>query len=146
MDRMLLAAVLIGAAVAIAVTIGNRRGASRGGGGVQQPTSEPTFAVPSDLDRALFVEPHRPWLVVAFTSATCSTCASVVERMGPLASDQVAVQEVEVTSHPDLHERYGVDAVPLVVVADAEGVVRAHAFGPQTTAGLWSLVADARTG
>ncbi len=152
MERLLLAVVLIGVAVAIAVTISRRREATRGpaagsgsgsGGG---QAGEPTFSVPSALDRSLFDDPQRAWLVVAFTSLTCSTCASVVERMGPLESDQVAVQEVEVTRRRDLHERYGVDAVPLVVVADAEGLVRAHAFGPQTTAGLWSMVAGAREG
>lgn len=137
MERLIVAAALVAVAVVVALALQRRRKAD-------PEAQAPRFSTPDRLDRADFHRPDADWLVVAFTSATCSTCASVVQRMGPLASDQVAIQEVEVTERPDLHQRYDVDAVPLVVVADAAGSVRAHAFGPQTTAGLWSLVADAR--
>jgi hypothetical protein len=43
-----------------------------------------------------------------------------------------------------LHDRYGIDAVPTVVVADHEGVVRASFLGQPTAAELWSALAGLR--
>jgi hypothetical protein len=51
----------------------------------------------------------------------------------------------EVAARPDVHRQYHIDAVPLVVVADAEGVVRAGFLGPVTATDLWAAVAEART-
>jgi len=69
-----------------------------------------------------------------------------VDKAGPLASDEVAVAEIEVGARPDLHERYGIEAVPTLVIADAEGAVRGSFVGPPTTAELWARVAEARDG
>lgn len=135
MERLVLAAVLVVAAVAIAVLIQRRRPSA---------ASAPTFHVPEQLDRSDFDRPAAPWLVVAFTAATCDTCAGIVQKIGALESDAVAVQEVEVSARGDLHRRYGVDAVPLVVVADAAGTVRRHFFGPVPTSELWAAVAETR--
>jgi len=56
----------------------------------------------------------------------------------------VAVQEVEVRRDRGLHQRYEIDAVPLVVVADRTGAVRAHHLGPTTAADLWGTLAELR--
>jgi hypothetical protein len=61
-----------------------------------------------------------------------------------LACDDVAVEEAEVTARRDLHDRYGIDAVPTLVVADADGVVRASFVGPVTATDLWAAVAEVR--
>ena len=61
-----------------------------------------------------------------------------------LASAEVAVDDVPFQTRRDLHDRYRIDAVPTVVVADSDGVVRAHHVGPCTAADLWAAVADAR--
>ena len=61
-----------------------------------------------------------------------------------LASDDVVVQEVEVAGRRDLHDRYGIDAVPTILLADREGVVRASFVGPPTATDLWAAVAEAR--
>ena len=45
---------------------------------------------------------------------------------------------------PDLHERYAIDAVPCIVVADEAGVVRASFIGVPTATDLWAAVAEAR--
>ena len=99
------------------------------------------------LDRADFVRPEAPWLVVVFTSATCQTCGGVWEKAVPLDAGPegpVAVQRVEVTAEPELHRRYGIDAVPLVLIADPAGIVRSHFLGPVTATDLWAAVAEAR--
>ncbi|MEO7427808.1 MAG: hypothetical protein ABIY48_00345, partial [Acidimicrobiales bacterium] len=91
-----------------------------------------------------FPRPDAAWLVVVFTSATCNTCAGVWERAQPLESEAVAISEAELTAARDLHDRYGIEAVPTTVVVDVEGVVRASFLGPVTATDLWAAVAEAR--
>jgi hypothetical protein len=43
-----------------------------------------------------------------------------------------------------LHERYHIEAVPTLVIADREGVVRASFMGPMTATDLWAACAEAR--
>jgi hypothetical protein len=100
--------------------------------------------VPTALNREDFSNPARPWLVVVFTSASCSTCEETWMRAQHLDAEAVAVQEVEVGRDGDLHERYGIDAVPTTVIADGDGVVRGSFLGPVTTTHLWAKVAELR--
>ena len=102
------------------------------------------YAVPGQVARRDFDRPDAPWLVAVFTSATCSSCRGVWERAQPLASDAVAVQELEHVRDRALHDRYGIDAVPTALVVDAEGVVVASYVGPVTATDLWAAVAEAR--
>ncbi len=135
MERLVLAAVVVAVAAVVAVLVQRRR---------PEPPTQARWPVPTQLDRGDFRHPDTPWLVAVFTSATCDACAQVVTAAGALASNQVAVDEVEVKARPDVHKRYRIEAVPLVVVADHEGVVRASAVGPTTTSALWEAVAEAR--
>ena len=119
-------------------------------GGVVQRRQRPDapvrtgYAVPAQLDRADFARPDAPWLVAVFTSATCHTCAGVWDRARPLESDAVVVQEVEYVAERTLHDRYGIEAVPLAFVVDGAGVVQASFLGPVTATDLWAAVAEAR--
>ena len=125
-------------AVAVAVAFVLRR---------QRPQPAPTnvgYTLPAQVDRADFDRPDAPWLVAVFTSATCSSCAEVWEKARLLASDDVATQQLEVTATRPLHQRYRVNAVPSIVVADAGGVVRATFVGPVTATDLWASVAELR--
>ncbi|MGI9603924.1 MAG: hypothetical protein ACR2QE_18725 [Acidimicrobiales bacterium] len=102
------------------------------------------YSIPDQLDRSDFDRPDAPWLIAVFSSATCATCAETWDKARHLESDNVAVQEIEVSAHPDLHDRYAIDAVPLVVVVDHAGVRQASFLGPPKTADLWAAVADLR--
>jgi hypothetical protein len=102
------------------------------------------WSVPAQVARADFARPEAPWLVAVFTSSTCSSCAGVWQRAEPLASEAVAVQELEHTRDRALHERYAIDAVPATLVVDAVGVVVASFIGPVTATDLWAAVAEAR--
>lgn len=135
MERLLVAGVLLVGAVAMALVL-RRRGSN-------EPVRT-SWAVPTWVDRADFASAATPWLVVVFTSATCRSCRDTVDKARPLESDDVAVREVEVAARPDLHQRYGIEAVPTVVIADAEGAVRGSIIGPPTAAELWARVAEAR--
>lgn len=135
--QLALAAALVVLAVGLAQVLRRRRGSD--------PPSQPrSFDVPAQLDRSDFARPDAPWLVVVFSSATCQTCADVTAKAQVLGCRDVAVQEVEFSTDRPLHERYRIDAVPTVVVADDAGVVRASFLGPMSATDLWAAVAEAR--
>jgi len=130
---VLVAAVAIGAALLI-----QRRTH------VDAPTQPESYEVPAMLDRADFDRPDAPWLVVVFSSSTCLSCQDAWQKVQLLESDEVAVQDVEVAEHKTLHQRYGIDAVPMIVVADDDGVTRASFVGVPTAADLWAALAELR--
>jgi hypothetical protein len=104
------------------------------------------FTVPSQVDRTDFGTPEEEWLIVVFTSATCPVCADVAAKAEALASRHVAVRIADYSSDRSVHDRYSIDAVPAVVIADTSGVVRHHFLGPVTATDLWAAVADVRDG
>jgi hypothetical protein len=120
-----LVAVALGAAALVVAWLINRR----------KPKGTPMTSahrVPDRIDRGDFAHPEAPVLVAVFTSATCASCAAMVATARELASDAVAVDEVEVGARGDAHRRYEIDAVPILVVADRDGVVRASFAGAVT--------------
>ncbi len=135
MDRLIVATLVVAAATAVAVAVQRRRPDAPTQGG---------WPMPGQVDRADFASPDAPWLVAVFTSATCDSCADVLAKAEPLRGPAVAVIDVEVGRDAELHRRYGIEAVPSLVVADAEGVVRASFVGPPAAGELWSTVAELR--
>ncbi|HEV7886006.1 MAG TPA: hypothetical protein VGO92_00490 [Acidimicrobiales bacterium] len=135
MERLLLAAALVVVASAVAAVLRRRRPA---------PPTQARYQVPTQLDRADFAGGDRPWLVAVFTSQTCESCERVLAKVDVLAGPAVAVQDVSFQDRKDLHERYSIEAVPCIVVADEDGVVRASFIGVPTATDLWAAVAEAR--
>ena len=135
--QALIAVVIAVVAVVVAVVIQRRTR-------VDAPTQPESFEVPAMLDRDDFDRPTAPWLVAVFSSSTCLACQDAWEKAQLLESDEVVVQEIEVSAHKDLHERYSIDAVPMIVVVDDEGVTRASFIGVPTAADLWAALADLR--
>ncbi|MBV8949838.1 MAG: thioredoxin family protein [Actinobacteria bacterium] len=133
--RLVVAAVLLGAAVAIAWWLNRRRPA---------PPPRDTYPLPRQLDRTDFVRADAPWLVVLFSSATCDSCARMAPKVRVLESADVAVDEVEYNARADLHERYAISGVPMVLLVDGEGVVRNGFVGPASATDLWAAVAEMR--
>ena len=127
---------LAAVAVGVAAALQRRR--------VDVPTQPRSWEAPAQLDRDDFDRPEAPWLVCVFSSATCSTCADVVTKAHVLASADVAVQDVEAERDKALHDRYGIEAVPIVAIADAEGVVRESFVGPVSSTHLWAALAELR--
>ncbi|MEY2995508.1 MAG: hypothetical protein RLZZ39_333 [Actinomycetota bacterium] len=126
------------AVVAVVALVARRRQAA------DVPTQR-SWTVPSQLDPADFPASRgESWTVVVFTSSSCHVCADVAAKALVLASSEVSVYEVEYTSRRELHTKYGIDAVPTLLVADREGVVRHHSLGPVTATDLWAAVARVR--
>ncbi|MFN2505644.1 MAG: hypothetical protein ABR540_15670 [Acidimicrobiales bacterium] len=136
-ERVVVAVAVVVVAAVIAVLVERRRPA---------PPTQSTWSVPAQLDRQDFDGPETPWLVALFTSAGCESCDRARAKAAVLASDDVVVQEVEVSARRDLHQRYAIEAVPLIIVADDEGVVQASFVGPPSATDLWAAVAEAREG
>ena len=98
------------------------------------------------LDRLDFPRPDAPWLFVLFSSQTCDSCAPMAARVAALDSDTVATVEVEASADKELHRRYRIEGVPMVVLADADGVVRAGFVGSVDAWELEEALATARGG
>lgn len=136
MERVAVALVIVAVVGAIAVVVRRRR--------VPDVPTQRRFETPTQLDRADFGGVDTPWLVAVFSSATCDVCRSVVDKAQVLASNDVAVVEVEYGTERALHQRYSIDAVPTTVIADARGVAVASFLGPMTATDLWAAMAEAR--
>ena len=135
MDRLLVLVVVAAAAATLAYLVQRRR---------PDAPIRTGWTVPEQLDRRDFARPDAPWLVAVFTSASCDSCAAVVDVAVPLASAAVVVDVVEVDERPEVHERYAVDAVPMVLLVDTLGVVRDHHLGPVSATHLWGSLAELR--
>ena len=136
MDRLLVLAVVGAVAGVLAVLLQRWRP----GGPVATG-----WSVPGHLDRADFAKPDVPWLVAVFSSTDCATCASMVSEAHSLASALVVVQEVPAESAGDLHDRYRIDVVPMLVVADEDGLVSGHHLGPSAPGELQAVLEGARS-
>jgi hypothetical protein len=135
MIRVVIVAVVVVVAFAVALLAQRRapRSPARSGQGI-----------PDQLDRADFANPNAPWLITVFTSATCDVCADTWQKASVLESPDVAVQQIEYQSDRALHDRYAIEAVPLVLVVDDHGVVHNSFVGPVSATHLWAAVAEAR--
>lgn len=136
MNTTLLVAVVVAAIAVLAAQLLKKR--------KPEPPTQTAWAVPTQLDRNDFARPQAPWLVVAFTSTTCDACAATAAKCGVLASDFVSVQIVDYQTDKELHKRYGIDAVPTVVIADQLGVVQRDFVGPPNATDLWGAMAEVR--
>jgi hypothetical protein len=136
MTRLLIAAAIVAVAAGIAF-------AARRRGTTDAPTQR-RYNVPEQLDRADFDRPAASWLVAVFTSDTCDKCSDVAAKAVVLASDEVVVQNLDFVGRRDLHDRYRIDAVPTLVIADADGVTRQSFLGPMTATDLWAAMAEVR--
>jgi hypothetical protein len=135
MERVVVGAALVVIATVVAVVLSRRR---------PQPPTQAKVPIPAQLDREDFPEPEKPWLLVVWTSATCDSCASATAKARLLASPHVSYVEVPWQERRDLHERYGIEDVPLLVLADHEGVVEISFVGTPNFTDLVGAVAEAR--
>lgn len=136
MTRLVIAIAII-AVVALIAQIARRRRTP------DAPTQR-RYAVPEQVDRADFPRPDAPWLIAVFTSEVCDKCADVWSKTQILESDDVAVVEAEFVRDRSIHDKYEIDAVPTLIIVDADGVTRHSFLGPMTATDLWAAVAEVR--
>ncbi len=136
MTRLVLAAAIVILAVVVAQWVQSRRRSD--------PPTQPRRHVPTQLDRTDFAHPERPWALVVFTSEVCGVCADIASKAQVLDSEQVAVITVGYEGRSDLHQRYHIDSVPTLVIADHEGTVRYGIVGAISATDLWAAMARVR--
>lgn len=85
-----------------------------------------TFEGVSRIDLAELGAIPAPGLVVQFTYPRCTDCRALEER---LRSEGVPLALVDVSQHPDLARKYGINLVPLAFKVDLQGHVLAHVAG-----------------
>lgn len=124
---------VVAAVAALAAVVDRRR--------PDAPTT-PQFAAPQQLDPADFDGDRRPWLLVLFSSETCLSCHDAREVLGLVRFDTVTVIDLPVETHRAVHQRYGIDAVPIVVLADHEGVVRWSWLGAPPREAVRDILVD----
>jgi thioredoxin-related protein len=134
--RLLLAAAIVILAVLVAQWVQGRR--------KTDPPTQPRRHIPAQIDRTDFADRDHPWAVLIFTSEMCTMCASVSEKALVLRSEQVTVQKISFEERVDLHQRYQIDSVPTLVIADAQGEVRYGIVGPVSATDVWAAMARVR--
>jgi Thioredoxin len=109
------------------------------------PPPRDAYPIPRQLDRADFPRPDAPWLVAYFSSTLCDSCRGLGPKVAALESADVSACELDAARQRDLHERYEVSAIPMILVADDEGVVRRAFVGATTATDLWAALAELRS-
>jgi hypothetical protein len=134
--RLLIAAVLAAVVLVAALVVQRRR----------QPAPPPrdAYPVPRQLDRDDFPRPDAPWLIAFFWSLTCDSCGGLDTKVRALESPAVATCAIEAVADRTLHQRYEIAAIPMILIVDADGVVRRAFVGTVSATDLWAAVADVR--
>ena len=135
MERLVIAVALAMVVVAVAAALRRRR---------SDPPTQDKVAVPRQLDRREFARPDAPWLVAVFTSTTCDSCQRATERARALESADVAYDDIPWQTRRDLHDRYRVTDVPMILVAGSDGVVEKSWVGTPSSDDLSEAMADLR--
>ena len=137
MIRLLIVVAVLVIAVALNKVLSKRM--------IQTPT-QANPSMPTQVDRNDFSESNKEWLVLAFTSSTCTTCSDIERKAVVLRSRSVAVEICEFTSHREMHKKYAIDAVPTLLIADGQGVVHKGFLGPASATDIWAALARVRDG
>lgn len=133
--RLAIAAGILLVALAVAWWLRRRR--------PEGPPRDP-YPIPRQLDRRDFPRPDAPWLVAYFSSEICASCRGLGPKVAVLESAAVATSELDFADRRDLHDRYDISAIPMILLADADGVVRRAFVGATTATDLWASLAELR--
>ena len=135
--RVVIALALVAVVLAVAFLQARRRRPA--------PPPRTVYPVPPQLDRADFPRPEAPWLVAYFWSRTCDSCEGMGPKVAALESPVVSTAQLEATDDRALHGRYEIAAIPMVLIADADGVVRRSFVGAVSATDLWAALAETRS-
>ncbi|GIU85320.1 MAG: hypothetical protein KatS3mg008_2095 [Acidimicrobiales bacterium] len=132
MSGAVLTAAVVGATAALVGLVLRRRGSQDAGLDLH---GVPVHLEPADLG----LSPSE-WALVVFTDSECASCASTVRSAREKTAGRVALVEVDYRIRPDLHEKYRVDAVPMLLLVADDGTVDSWFVGPPTDHDLAEMV------
>jgi len=105
--------------------------------------TEADHHIPDHLDGTDFNNPDGRRMLVVFSSNKCDTCAVVVESAMKLDFPWLMVDVVDIETREGLHNKYGIDAVPVTLLAETSGHVVKSFLGPAGLALMKQAIADA---
>ena len=79
-----------------------------------------------------------------FSSETCDSCQTLGPKVAVLEAPDVVACEIDFSVERAVHERYEIEAIPMILVADADGVVLRAFVGATSATDLWAAVAEVR--
>jgi len=135
--RLVVAAAVVAVVFVVAVVVRKR---SR-----PEPPPRTAYPIPRQLDRTDFPDPGKATLVAYFWSRTCDSCVGLGPKLAVLADADTALAAFEETDDRAMHRRYDIAAIPMILVADTDGVVRRAFVGAVSSEDLWSAVAAIRS-
>jgi hypothetical protein len=103
------------------------------------------YPIPRQLDRNDFPRPGASWLVAYFSSETCASCQGLGPKVRILECTEVSTHECSFETERATHDRYDISAIPMILIADHEGVVHRAFIGATTATDLWAAAAEARS-
>ena len=113
----------------------------------------PPIGEPLEADPALFDEVVREAAVpvlVDFWAAWCGPCRMVapeVARAAETLRGEAVVLKVDTEAHPEISERFGVQAIPnVVILREGQVVLQRPGFAPHAQLTEWARAAGARQG
>ena len=83
----------------------------------------PKSSLPIQIDRTDFECPETEWLLVFFSSDSCESCHKVRHLLKAQEIRLLHIQEAIFPKDNFLHQRYGIESVPIVLLAGIDGVV-----------------------
>lgn len=95
-----------------------------------QAPSDAEHHIPEHLDAPDFHNTSADRMLVVFSSRECNTCATVVENVSQMGRPGLLIDVVEIENRPALHSKYGIDAVPTILLAEPTGQVIKSFLGP----------------
>ncbi len=101
--------------------------------------SVPQSSLPVQIDRRDFEKPEKKWLLAFFSSESCSSCRTVRNLLKNIQANTIHIQEINFPKDRELHTRYGIDSVPIILIIDSDGVVTWSFAGTPSSA----LISDA---
>ena len=134
MERFVIAAVLMGVAVVVALVLERRRTSSA--------TVVSGSGLPAAVDLAAVGLGAGPAIVV-FSEQTCRTCATALGVVRGPAGAGLPVAEVPFGTSRDVHRELSIDTVPTTVVVGADGNVVDGWIGRVDLAALALALAEA---
>jgi len=108
------------------------------------PPPRDAHPVPRQLRRDDFPRADAPWLVAYFSSSTCASCQGLGPKVAVLESREVATCELSFEEAREVHDRYQIEAIPMILIADGQGIVRRAFVGATSATDLWAAVAEVR--
>lgn len=77
--------------------------------------------------------------LIEISGDSCAGCHTVIPAVNAAARQNgLSVERIDIESHPEAVQKYGVERIPAIIIADGEKVVaRCFGYQPEEILSLW---------